>query len=173
MANNCFYQITVVGEKASCEEWLRRMKDYDARNHFYRMFIVEVDNEEVLTNGDYKMQISGDCAWSLESCCRASGYSHGVDLFAVNTEELGLDMEAYSEECGLEFAEHYIYKHGECVVDDVEDFREYFWDRVQFKTYEEYKDYYIEQYEETPPDENMFDEDGVCKVGGFEWTDSI
>lgn len=74
--------------------------------------------DEEGTDDDYMMLISGVCAWSLESCCRASGYSEGVDLFEVNSKDLNIVMEAHSEELGMGFREHYIYDKGKCLADE-------------------------------------------------------
>ena len=71
------------------------MKDYSAKNYFHRIFEADMVDEYKREEGVYVMHISGDCAWSLESCCRASGYSGGVDLFVENTKELNIDMETY------------------------------------------------------------------------------
>ena len=131
MANDCYYEMKVYGRREDCEEWLRRMKSYDAPNHFYRIFSSDVCVVGGGENG-YHIMIVGDCAWSLESCCRASGYSGGIDLFAVNTKELHLRMEAYSREPGIGFEEHYIYDKGECLADECEDLERHYYDRSEF-----------------------------------------
>lgn len=114
MANNCEYSIKIKGTRENCYKFLNKMTDYDEPNHFYRMFSA-IDSAEEGTDDNFEMRIYGDCAWSLESCCRASGYSNGVDLFAVNTKDLDLELEAWSRETGFDFDEHYIYKKGECL----------------------------------------------------------
>jgi len=120
MANNCCYSMKIVGTKGNCERFVRKLKSYEEPNHFWRIFEAGVYN----CDGDddnYEMYICGDCAWSLETCCRASGYSHGIDLFEVNTRELELKLEAWSEESGIGFQEHYIYDNGECLADECEE----------------------------------------------------
>lgn len=90
MANNCFYTMRVEGKKDDVMEFHKRMQDYDAPNHLFRMFDASIINEQENNDGSFTIEVSGDCAWSIESCCRASGYSEGVDLLAVNSKELGL-----------------------------------------------------------------------------------
>lgn len=174
MANNCFYQMTIIGTKENCKAWLKKMQSYDEKNHFFRIFDAHVFDEYSMPGGNkYRMDISGDCAWSLATCCMASGYSNGQDLFAINTRDLRLKMEAYSEECGMGFSEHYVYDNGECLVNECVDFDEIFWDKNEFATYDEFKKDYIESYVATPPAESEFDEDGWCRIGGFDWDDSV
>lgn len=173
MANNCFYQITVVGEKESCEAWLKKMESYEEENHFYRFFSSEVCGEDSLKDGKYRMEIIGDCAWSLDSCCRASGYSNGKDLFQINTRDLELKMEAYSKEPKLGFAEHYIYDKGKCILEERVKYSEYYWDKSEFPTYELYKNDYFKEYGEDPPEESKFDEQGICRIGGFNLDNTI
>lgn len=146
------------------------MKSYDEENHFYRIFgadIFETGDE----GNNYFVKICGNCAWSIESCGRASGYSGGKDLFEINTRDLHLSVEVYSEEPGFEFQEHYLYKDGECIVNECVDWEEIYWDRADYKTFEEFKeDFDIEE----GVTENDFDDEGYYHKGGFkEWDFSI
>ncbi len=162
MANNCYYEMKIKGLRSDCEEWVRRMKREGKSNDFCRIFSVDTF-EEGTCDGLYYMMLCGDCAWSLDTCCRASGYP-GVDLFSINTKELNLTMEAYSEECGESFQEHYVYINGECVTDKCVDWKEYYWDKSDYKTFEEYKhDLDLPNY----ITENLFNEDGYYHEGGF------
>lgn len=134
------------------------MKDYEEENHFHRIFNAYIDEEEE----DY-MEISGDCAWSIESCCRAYGYSNGIDLLSVNSKELELNVEIYSQESGMAFEEHYLYKKGECLVNECVPWCEYYVDPEEFPTLEDYNREY---------GTNLTEEDKVSDViyetGGFE-----
>lgn len=173
MANNCYFEMLIKGTKESCEEWVKRMCSHNEPNHFYRIFTCEVYESEYIdeAKNEYMMEICGDCAWSLESCCRASGYSNGIDLFAVNTKELNLRMEVFSEETGMCFQEHYIYDRGICKADECVDYHEYWYTESEYGSFEEYKKIYKIPDEITEED---FDENGICKVGGFdEWEYSI
>lgn len=137
MPNYCDYEMKVKGTKKDCQEWLSRMKSHDKENHFWRIFESDISDESG-TDDEYEMTIIGNCAWSLESCCRASGYSDGVDLFAVNSKELNIIMEAWSKEPGMSFQEHYIYNKGECLTSECEDYNEYYYDEELYNSFEEF-----------------------------------
>ena len=162
MPNYCDYSMKIVGSKESCEEFVARLTDYDKPKHFWRIFEAYTDDGGDDRNGNHTVYISGYCAWSLESCCRASGYSDGVDLFAVNTEELSLDLEAYSREPGIEFEEHYIYSKGTCLQDECREIDVFWWNEDEYPAYEDFK----AEYPDAPP-ESDFDEGGEAYLGGF------
>lgn len=167
MANNCVYDMKIVGSKESCEEWVRRMKNYDVANHFYRISSCEVYAvvEEGPGVGTVSMYISGDCVWSLYSCC-VSDYTEGKDLFAVNTSELHIKMEAWSNESGIGFQEHYIYDNGLCIVDEEIDWTEWCWNKDEYPTYEQYVEY---NNQAPPEDKFVFDGDiYYAEEGGFD-----
>ena len=172
VANNCEYIMKVVGSETSLQKWVEKMNDYEEKNHFFRIFSCEVYEKGVEDNGMYYYKICGDCAWSLESCCRASGYSGGVDLFEVNTRDLQLIMEAYSKEVGMEFQEHYIYKYGKCLADECEKYCEYWWDTYEYPTFEEFKHGY-NLPEELTEDDLDDDREAYCEGGFGEWTFEI
>ena len=162
MPNYCDFTMKIVGKKTDCRTFISKFSPNNKiTNHFWRVFEVDIYNEETHDN-QTSLYIYGQCAWSLESCCRASGYSNGTDLFEVNTKKLNLKMEAYSSEYGIGFEEHYIYNHGVCEACECIDATEYFWDRTEFPTYQEFK----EEYPDAPPEEKFEGEDPVI-VGGF------
>lgn len=165
MPNYCDYDMKIIGSKKDCDEFVKRLKSYDEPNHFWRIFEATVYDEKIVgENGsnDVAYCIFGYCAWSLESCCRASGYSDGVDLFEVNTRDLNLKLEAYSREPGIEFEEHFIYDHGKCIADECVDICVYWWDRDEYPTYEDY----LADNKGAPP-ENQFDGNDEAITGGF------
>lgn len=164
MANYCRYEMKIKGTRESCEQWFERMCHDDDPKHFRRLFEPVNIDEQGGSESEYYMILSGDCAWSLETCCRKSGYSIGKDLFAENSRELHITMEAYSSEPGIGFQEHYIYQNGECIADKCVDWIEWYWDKTEYPTFELFK------RDVNLPDsvtENDFD-DGVYQVGGFQ-----
>lgn len=155
MPNWCDFTMKIRGTKENCLEWFSRMSDYEKDHHFYRMDAEILDEEE--TERDYVMFLYGTCAWSLESCCRASGYSEGVDLFEVNSRELELEMEAWSTEPGIGFQEHYIYKNGECLADECRDYIEIYYDEDEYETFDDFlKEYKIEEFDEENLTDNYY-----------------
>lgn len=175
MANNCSFEIHIKGERSSCEYWVELMRGTAIANNFCRIFHVDVIDVSG-DDDDCTMILCGDCAWSLETCCRESGYA-GEDLFALHTSELCLIMEAYSEEPGVGFMEHYIYNNGECFTDECVDYMEWFWDRDCYTTYDDFMEalgYERKNGEfQNVPKEEDFDADGFYRVGGLEWNFSI
>lgn len=169
MPNTCYYEMKVRGTKKNCEEWYRKMQSDDDPDRFRRIFAAMI-YDEWGTEEDYYMLISGDCAWSLDTCCRSSGYA-GRDLFEINSRQLNVTMEAYSEEPGIGFQEHYIYKRGKCLASDCVDYGEWFYDKEYYENFEEFKEACKLSDSVTEDD---LDEGGYYKEGGFtEWTFSI
>lgn len=163
MPNYCDYEMKIKGTKKNCQEWLSRMNDYEKENHFWRIFDADIVDEDG-TENNYEMTICGDCAWSLESCCRASGYSNGVDLFEVNTRELNLIMEAWSTEPGMAFQEHYIYNNGECQSDECIEYNEYWYDEDEYESIEKF----AKEFDLGNITEDDLDENDYYHTGGFE-----
>ena len=161
MANNCFYELKVIGERSSCVEWHRRMIDRDSPNSFRRIFSAEICGEQERDDGLYEMDIIGDCAWSLETCCRESGYA-GRDLFAANSADLHILMEAWSKEPGIGFSEHYIYDSGVCLTAEEADYEEWYWDKSEYPDF----DRFAAEYPDAPS-VDLFDEDGNASIFGF------
>lgn len=139
MANLCSYSMRIKGTKENVYEFYKRMEDYDRPNHLWRLE-ADIYNECTNVDGSTIIDVAGSCAWSIESCCRASGYSGGVDLFEVNSRELNLEIESWSDECGCAFQEHYLYKNGECLIDDCVDWHEYYYDESEYESFEEFKE---------------------------------
>ena len=139
MPNLCCYSMKIKGNKENVYEFHKRMRDYDAPNHLWRMFEADVYDEKDNEDGTIKIDVAGSCAWSIETCCRASGYSDGVDLLEVNSRDLNLEIEIWSDESGMCFQEHYFYKNGECLIDDCVEWNEYYYDEYEYDSFEEFK----------------------------------
>jgi len=132
MANNCCYDMKVVGKtKESVERLLSIMQYKDTEFYMYRVFSAEsgLDAEQ---DGDlWVLSICGDVAWSCKE------WVHGVrgkdypcaengSKFA-NLQEicraLDIGVEIWSDEPGMGFEEHYIIDHnGTVVVDECEEY---------------------------------------------------
>lgn len=159
----CSYSMKIVGNRDDCMEFINRLKSYESPRHFWRFFSADIYDEDEDLSGKTSIYVNGDCAWSIASCGRASGYSNGTDLFALNTKELNLDVEVYSREASLcFFEEYYLYKHGVCTTEAIKLIDAFYWDREKYKTYADYK----VEYQDAPP-EYYFDGKEEVIVGGF------
>lgn len=145
MANNCFYDMKIVGtSKENVDEFISMLTYDNQERYFARIFSADV-YEETEIDGKYTAKVSGDCAWSVYSCmCDGvfTYYDKGRDehltCLAVETERLDLSVEIFSEEPGVGFAEHYLYKNGDCIIEDEVELAEYWWD--QGESLEEFLD---------------------------------
>ena len=174
MPNLCSYLLKVKGSKENCEKFHAIMEDYDLPKHFWRVFEADIFNEEETEDG-YVMEIGGSCAWSVRSCMCKGVFTYanehpdnGTSLLEQSLE-LGLEIEVYSEECGVGFMEHYHYKNGEELENECEDYTTFWWDRDEHSTFEEFcKEYNLSGITEN----DLNDNDEYC-VGGFEWVFSF
>ena len=136
MPNYCDYEMKVIGKKEDIQRLLNCLQaDYNYRagkpehKHFFRVFEAEeAGTAKDNGNGTYTQYIYGYCAWSVWSCMmegRSTYYSdckehYGEDFMGTTLVEQsqGLTIEVFSEEPGMEFSEHYIFKNGECVCNE-------------------------------------------------------
>ena len=116
MANWCGFQMRVKGKEENCKSFI------NALNHIgtYRIGRGAFFTEKILDNNDeqYLYRLIGECKWSLYSALslhwevndnlknagiKELTYREACDLFNV-------EIEAWSDECGLEFAEYLRYE---------------------------------------------------------------
>ena len=161
MANICEYTMRIRGKGKDLQKFVAYLSaDYSishddkkawcsSEHHIgYRVFdvwgseeLLFIENEQEAT-----IEIYGDCAWSLVTCLmddEVSGYlkqNRERDPYVWSLKEasanLNLDIEAYSRECGMEFAEHIFYKLGAIIIDECVDYME-----VCIEDYETYEDF--------------------------------
>ena len=126
MANNCYYEMSVVGTKENIERLHRIMKYEDPNLYIYRVFDAEMDEPNQLDNGRYMAFIYGDVAWGispwLEDIPKVEKSYDGkkdnrlyVSLRFLS-DLLHLDMEIQSEEPGCAFQQHCAIIDGEVVL---------------------------------------------------------
>lgn len=132
MPNYCNFWMKACGEKKDCLKLLEIMqRDYnctaDDQPHLWRVFEAESTKET-----DNSIEISGYCAWSVETCMfDGDGTYQSGDTTGKGTtidkisKELNLDIEIFSEESGMEFAEHYIIIDGRITVAEETKFSEF------------------------------------------------
>ena len=140
MPNICDYEIKIRGSKEAIKRVVDCLKaDYNyntgevPHEHFFRVF--EASEVELVANNDgtFTQRISGNCAWSVQctmvSESERSSYYGDIkrecpDLFKGTTlkkQSKDCEIEVFSEETGIGFSEHYIFKNGNCVCDDCVD----------------------------------------------------
>lgn len=162
MPNICDFVMKVIGQEKDIDEFVL-LRNYDTPNHFYRIFDLDEQSRDTLDDGRVAVVFDGSCAWSVHSCC-IEGYPN-EDLFALHSKRLSLEIEVYSTEMGMAFAEHYLYKYGECIVDEVEDYCAFYWDR---DSYPDIKDAIKDgEIPEDLTEKDFDDDDGYHIEGGF------
>ena len=151
LSNPCFYSMKVKGAKEDIEEFIQLIKadyNYDTMEfsfdrHLQRVFDAEEEELVAIDDNTYSVFISGECAWSVVVCMLDDGYyvsmkSRLGDKFRgttleIESERLNLDIEVFSEECGMCFQEHYLIKHGMVEIEDCVEWNEYFLDEYETK----------------------------------------
>ena len=186
MPNYCYYQMKVVGKKENVEEFIKVMQaDYDYsemkfsfdRHMGGRVFEAYVDEFKEIEKGNYAALISGDCAWSVVCCMFDGALTYHNDLktrhpencksttIPIESENLDLDIEIFSEESGMCFQEHYLVRKGVIEIDDCVDYNEYYVE--EYATKEEAE----EELEIEITDEEWEYAQKECSFsrGGLEW----
>ena len=146
MPNYCNYSMCVKGTKENVEEFIKVIQadykydtmEFSYDRHLFRVFEAEYDEIEEVCDDVYQAVINGYCAWSVNSCMldqHFSSYYNGLKerypndfrgtTLQIESEKLNLDIEVYSEECGMCFQEHYIILKGNIVCDECVDWQEY------------------------------------------------
>ena len=184
MPNYCHYTMRVRGSYEAIDEMERRLTDYDHTPHFWRVFEADrVDEPSRQGDGSADMvaEFDGTCAWSVNACMCDGPLTYAGDFsknpetapcctsLAKTAEELGIDIEVFSEEPGMGFAEHYRYLRGEAPIEEETEYREIFWDRYEHATFAEF-DEACGVSELGLTEEDFHDEDGeeYAIIGGYE-----
>ena len=104
--------------------------------------VVDITDMEEVENGKCRCEINGNTKWSVQTSMvdnaismrtEPNKWSFGEDVDKTERsfvtlfeacEQLGLDMEVYSEECACGFQEHYLFIDGELVAKECVDYSE-------------------------------------------------
>lgn len=119
MANNAFYSMKVVGAHRNVDEFIRAMQ---WNGEYAEQGVGRVFNADVYEREDTYAIIGGDCAWSIISAMRNEANKNNIEKLS---ERLNLAIEAYCEECGFEFQEHFLVKNGNVIIDECIDWEEH------------------------------------------------
>ena len=137
MANDCRYEMTVVGQKESVERLISIMRYQDPEWYLYRVF--DVDEEPYITsNGEkYAANFSGYVAWSAARWVSpvrdedthqvAENGAHYTNLLNLSGI-LGLSIAVTTEESGMGFCEFYHIRDGELIDEEVGDYESLWFD---------------------------------------------
>lgn len=126
MANNCYYRLKILGKENDVSVIIKRLKfippyNKDPIGRFFEAcdeFDDRMDSSEEIVS----RFVDGDCAWSIRSASLDREY--GL-IEATNRNHVVI--EAYSEEPGWGFNEHYVICGGKLIKDECVDFFEYYW----------------------------------------------
>lgn len=136
MPNYCDYEMKIKGSKEAIQRVLDCLNaDYNygegkpSHKHFFRVFdATKGGTAKKNKDGTYTQLIYGYCAWSVSSCMLEGAFSYyssvkenHPDIFMGTTlDEQSEDciIEVFSEEPGMCFSEHYVFKDGKCVCDE-------------------------------------------------------
>ena len=139
MANICNFSMVVKGKKENIEQFTNMMQQKGTVWMGRGAVVYSQDMEEV-ENVKYRCQIDGETKWSVISSMVSNAISMRtepdkwcfhedktklsfVTLYEA-CEQLQLDMEVYSEECGCGFQEHYVFIDGNLVTEECVDYTE-------------------------------------------------
>jgi len=177
MPNYCNYAMRVKGSHEAIDEMEKRLTDYDHTPHFWRVF--EADRtDDVAPAGDgadMVTEFNGYCAWSVHTCMNEGPASYATDFadqgkstsLAKTAKDLGLEIEVFSEEPGIGFAEHYLYLNDGTAIEDETEFEEVWWDRDEYETFADLDaEYGLTARGIT---EEKFGDEDYVSIGGYEW----
>jgi hypothetical protein len=149
MPNYCDYAIKVTGYPSSLGKFIEVIKsDYNYndlhfvksnKQHLYRVFRSDLCEFYNIGGDLFSAEIRGYCAWSVYSCMMEGDLTylsdstkfdkavtrgtieHGTSLIRL-CKELNILLEAYSDEPGMVFQEHYVIDNfGNVLVDEEKD----------------------------------------------------
>ena len=162
MANMCDFSMKVIGNSKESIETFYNMLSQKGTVYMGRGAEAVMQDIEAV-DGRYTTKIEGWCKWSIRASLVLDAISmrnHPEMWTFGNTvkkdtlkfltlyeacEELALDMEVFSEEPGMEFQEHVLFRHGVIEIDACVN--------------------YTEEYDE--------ENDEYISTGGFEWNFEI
>lgn len=126
MANCCMYTIKATGKMEDVKEFVRMLKwkGTPPNEGFGRIMSAYVSCEEPLEEGLFSCEVEGDCAWSIRSSMLNIDGKRNPSL-ETETKRLNLAVEAYSQESGCCFQEHFLIVKGEILTNECLDWYEY------------------------------------------------
>lgn len=139
MANNCLFDMKIVGVEKNIQEFIQMMKWQGPykENGLGRVFSFEIDptlHEKDPRGGDLVSVVGiGDCAWSFKGAVLDNTHHNILD----ETARLGLVLEIYTSEPGIGFQEHLLINKDEIVVNETVDYEEHWIEGAEESVIEE------------------------------------
>lgn len=174
MANNCFYDMHIVGKKDDVDYLIDQIKEGKTG----RVFSVDVYEYEEKEESDYPYMyqhnethayICGDCAWSVFSTFLTANGNNFKNILKSRK----LLVEIYSEEPGCGFMEHYMWEFGEERLNETRDYYTETIDNLEEDqdALEEFLENELVKEKGITKDnyKDFADDDGWITIGGFEW----
>lgn len=160
MANNCLYEMHVMGGKPDVEEFITVLQHKHPEREFNRVFPEYVNSIDIddLGGGKCTALICGDCEWAVAGSM--GSLVDGTTTLIDESRKLNLEIEVYSEEPDIGFQEHLWYKDGKCRADEVEELDIYRWEKDM--TFEEFK---VENHLDIT--QEQLNESNEYRIGGF------
>lgn len=140
MANDCFYEMTVVGQEKDVSRLISIMRYEDTEWYIYRVFEVSDDADEFLSSADTGKSAAyfhGYVAWSAgrwvgdirdtdreQVASNGAHYTNLIELSAL----LHLSIAVTTTEPGMGFCEFYHIREGELIDEDVGDYESLYFD---------------------------------------------
>lgn len=154
MPNYCSYSMCVKGTRENVNEFIKVIQagydygsmEFDYDRHLFRVFEAYYETIEDLGHGLSQVIINGNCAWSVSSCMlddHPTGYYNTLKqrypnefrgtTLQIESKNLNLGIEVFSEESGMCFQEHYVIINGNITVNECVDYNEYYLDEYETK----------------------------------------
>jgi len=124
MANNCFYDMHVVGRTKESVDRVYDILIYrDSEFFVYRCFCCDVYDEAHEDDGYWVCGLCGDVAWGISEWINMDQPSYSMENGSVKRplqcicKALGVGIEIWAEEEGMGYQEHYVVTAGGLVKD--------------------------------------------------------
>lgn len=166
MANICSFTMEIKGEKEKRTAFINALKHegpcYIGMKGAHVYNIDDEWNENIT-------RLDGECKWSVLTSLQRlhlneDGSKEEIISLRKACEKFSLDMELFSEESGMGFQEHFLFKDGKFIDEDC-DYAEYYFDEYASKKLAE------KELGLAITDEEW--NEGSCSRGGYEWDFSL
>lgn len=170
MANNCFYEMKVVGEKNAVQEFVQLLRwDKQIKGKgLGRTYSAQVYDDSIVNDSNGRayteLRLCGDCAWSVDGAMIRTGNDPSL---LSETLRLNLAVEVFSSESGEHFQEHYIISQGNMPVSEVKAYYEFDTEAYAPRKLKEEIAAFCEMLEISQDEFHNNLDEGIYRSGGF------